>query len=163
LGDRWAGDDHEPADGTGTAGVHYTAASGTVSFASGEIEKSITITLLDDSTPDFNRWFTVTLSQPTGGASLGEFATDTVFIIENDRGIIARRTDIQGNSWFFRDDFNVRENSGQIRIELFYVEIRQWPISLNYSTHDGTAYAARLSESLAGPRFWRSLQHATGR
>ena len=79
---------YETADGTGTAGVHYTAASGTASLASGEIEKSITVTLLDDSTPHFNRWFTVTLSQPRGGVSLGEFHRVGLHHREH-RGILA--------------------------------------------------------------------------
>jgi len=131
--------------------VHYTAASGTVSFADGEIEKSIVVPIIDNSIPEFDHSFTVTLSQPTAGAAIGEFATDLVFILENDRGILARRTDQQANGWFFRDNYNVRENSGYVRIEVFYVgDPTDGPISLSYITHDGTAHAGEDYTALAG-------------
>ena len=59
------------SDGTGTAGVNYVAASGTVTFEPGDDEKFVNISvaaaaLADGSQPTFN----FTISNPIGGAVL---------------------------------------------------------------------------------------------
>ena len=41
--------DYATSDGTATAGADYTADSGTLSFAIGETEKTVSVTVLDDS------------------------------------------------------------------------------------------------------------------
>jgi uncharacterized delta-60 repeat protein len=135
---------YETTDGTAKAGVHYLAASGTVSFASGEVEKTISVDLLDNSEPDFNHNFTVVLSQPMGGAQLAEFPSFWVNILENDAGILARRAEIIGNRVYERDYFSVRENIGSVLVYLFYVgDSPTSVITLNYTTHDGTARAGQ--------------------
>ncbi len=58
------------SDGTATAGVDYTATSGTVTFAPGEILKEIAVPILPDSVYEANETLTVTLSNPTGGMLL---------------------------------------------------------------------------------------------
>jgi uncharacterized delta-60 repeat protein len=146
------------SNGTAIAGLHYVGQAGTVVFASGEIEKTITVPLIDDTTPEFDRYFTLTLDHTTGGAALGQFSNTWVNIIENDRGILARRTELLGNYLFIRDDFNVRESAGALRIELFYVgDPTDGPISLDFATSDGSAragldYSARSgSTQFGGP------------
>ena len=54
------------ADGTATAGSDYVAQSGTLTFAAGETQKTITVAAIGDSTVEANEGFTVTLSSPTG-------------------------------------------------------------------------------------------------
>jgi uncharacterized delta-60 repeat protein len=139
------------SNGTAIAGVHYTAQTGTVVFASGEIEKTISVPLLDDSAPDFNRYFTLNLDPPTGGALLGQFSNTWVNIIENDRGILARRSELLGGQLFLRDNFNVQENAGSVRIELFYVgDSTDGPVSLDLATSDGSAHAGSDYTARAG-------------
>ena len=58
------------ADGTALAGSDYQAQSGTVTFAPGETQKTITIATLSDGTPELAENFSVTLSGATGGASI---------------------------------------------------------------------------------------------
>jgi hypothetical protein len=71
--------------GTATAGVDFTSASGTLSWADGEAgTKSFNVTILEDSLVEADETFTVTLSNPTGGAVLGSPATATVTILENE-------------------------------------------------------------------------------
>ncbi len=53
-------------DGTATAGVDYTADSGTVSFAPGETEKTVDVTLLGDGVNEENETVKLVLSAPTG-------------------------------------------------------------------------------------------------
>jgi hypothetical protein len=67
------------ANDTATAGVDYTATSGTLNFAAGETSKTFTVTTLN-SGATADRRFRVSLSNPTAppGASLGTNATLTV-------------------------------------------------------------------------------------
>jgi VCBS repeat-containing protein len=62
------------------------ALTGTLAFADGETSKTITLNVVGDVTPEFDESFTVTLSGPTGGASLGDSsATGTIL---NDDGVV---------------------------------------------------------------------------
>jgi hypothetical protein len=58
------------ANGTATAGSDYTASSGTLSFAPGEISKTITINLPNDTINEPDETFSLSLSAPTN-ATLG--------------------------------------------------------------------------------------------
>ena len=58
------------ANGTATAGSDYTASSGSLSFAAGETNKTITINLLNDSLNESDETFSLSLSAPTN-ATLG--------------------------------------------------------------------------------------------
>jgi hypothetical protein len=83
---------YSTADGTALAGTHYTAIpSGTLIFAPGETSKGILVPTLDDGTADPTRYFTVTLSNGTGGAitggqGIGTILDDTKFYVANDGG-----------------------------------------------------------------------------
>ncbi|HEX6201506.1 MAG TPA: Calx-beta domain-containing protein, partial [Thermoanaerobaculia bacterium] len=59
------------ADGSATAGDDYVAVSGTLSWADGEMGiKSFVVDLLDDEDEEGNETVLLTLSDPTGGATL---------------------------------------------------------------------------------------------
>jgi len=68
------------SDGTATAGSDYTSASGTLSFAAGEIAKTFLVSLKSDSLSEGDETVNLTLSNPTGGASLGTPATAVLTI-----------------------------------------------------------------------------------
>jgi hypothetical protein len=65
--------------GTATAGADFTAASGTLTFAAGETEKTITVPILTDALAEDDEIFSVALANPTG-ALLGTNATLQVTI-----------------------------------------------------------------------------------
>ena len=54
------------ADGTATAGEDYTATSGTLTFAPGETEKTVKVTIIDDTVEDSGETFRLVLSDPSG-------------------------------------------------------------------------------------------------
>ncbi len=54
------------ANGTATAGVDYTAANGTISFAPGVTTQQVHVDILGDTTVESNETFSVTLSNPSG-------------------------------------------------------------------------------------------------
>ena len=58
--------DYATSDGTATAGSDYTSTSGTLTFAAGETEKTVSVPVLDDSHDEGSETLTLTLSNPSG-------------------------------------------------------------------------------------------------
>jgi hypothetical protein len=69
-------------DGTATDGVDYNQTSGTVSFAAGQTSKSFNVTILNPGKFGGSTSFQITLSNPTGGATLGATNSLTVTIAD---------------------------------------------------------------------------------
>ncbi len=73
------------SNGGAAAGSDYTATNGLLVWTNGDTAaKSITVPILNDLLIETNETFTVTLTNPTGGATLGTPATTTVRIVDND-------------------------------------------------------------------------------
>jgi hypothetical protein len=72
--------------GTATAGADFTTTSGTLNWADGETaNKPITVPILQDAVLEGNETFTVTLSAPTGGATIAAAGgTATVNITDDE-------------------------------------------------------------------------------
>jgi hypothetical protein len=77
--------DYATSDGTAKAPGAYTPTSGTLSFAPGETEKTITVNVVGDPAIEPNQTFTVGLSDPSG-AILTE-ASGTGTIVDDDSGV----------------------------------------------------------------------------
>ena len=80
--------DYATADGTAVSagagmgtGRDYAATSGTLTFAAGQTEKTITVDVIGDRTAEPNETFSVNLTNP-GGATIGD--SQAVGTIEND-------------------------------------------------------------------------------
>ena len=56
------------SDGTATADVDYTAASGTLTFTAGETEKTVSVPVLNDALDEGSETVTLTLSSPSPSA-----------------------------------------------------------------------------------------------
>ena len=71
--------------GSATAESDFTSASGTLTWADGDTAvKTITVNMTNDSTDESDETFTVTLSNPSGGATLGSSFQATVTIVDDD-------------------------------------------------------------------------------
>ena len=76
----------------GTAGANdFTAVNQVVNFASGDDSENVIIDLTSDSTIEKNEAFTLMLSEPSPGSSIGFPGTETV-VIEDNAGIAADPT-----------------------------------------------------------------------
>ena len=74
------------SNGTATAGSDYTSTSGTLSWASGDASnKTFSVPILDDSAYEGSETVNLTLSSPTGGATLGSPSTAVLNIIDDNR------------------------------------------------------------------------------
>ena len=71
-------------DGTATAGSDYDGTSIIVTFADGETTKTVDIPIVDDTLYEGDEILNLTLSDPTGGATLGTQQTATLNIIDNE-------------------------------------------------------------------------------
>ncbi len=72
------------ADGTATSPADYRGKTGVLTFAGTATSRTISIPLINDRSVEGDETFTVTLTNPTGGAQLGAQATATVTIVDND-------------------------------------------------------------------------------
>jgi hypothetical protein len=74
--------DYATADLTAVAGVDYLATNGTLTFAQGEMVKTVTVPIIYDEQLEPDRQFKLTLSNPTGGVVLGPNSTATITILD---------------------------------------------------------------------------------
>lgn len=75
------------SNGTAVAGTNYTATSGTLNWGAGDsAAKTFSVPVLDDHTVDGSHTVQLTLTSPTGGASLGAQSTAVLTITDADSG-----------------------------------------------------------------------------
>jgi hypothetical protein len=76
------------SNGTATASSDYTAASGTLSWSDAEGgAKTFTVPIIDDSDVEGDETVNLSLSSPTGGATLGTPSTATLTIDDDDTNL----------------------------------------------------------------------------
>ena len=75
--------DYATADGTATERADYTTALGTLRFAAGETSKTFEVLVNEDSKVEAPENFSIALSNPTGGTSLGVIAIATLQITDD--------------------------------------------------------------------------------
>jgi hypothetical protein len=83
----------------------YTLALGTLRFAAGEITKSFTLLLTDDAFVEGNEFILVTLSNPTGGASIGQPNPAIIKIVDDDSSS-STFNPIDGSPLFVRQHYH---------------------------------------------------------
>ncbi len=126
--------DYATSDVTAVAGKDYVAQSGTLTFADGVVEQTITVELTDDMlaeglTPES---FAITLSNPTNGSSLGDPATFAVTVTDDDN---------PGSLEFALADFLVNEGDGMATVTVRRVDASAGEVLVDYATSDGSARA----------------------
>jgi len=125
------------ADGSATASLDYQAQAGTLVFAEGELSKTITISIIDDSGYEEEESFSVTLSNVQGdNASLGADFSAEVTIADDDQAPAA------GAISLALDSVSIDENAGAVSLELQRTGGSAGEVSVYYETLDGTATAA---------------------
>nr|NCR87403.1 hypothetical protein [Microcystis aeruginosa K13-05] len=150
--------------------------SGTVSFAPGETSKVITVNVQGDTTVEPNENFTVTLSNPTNGATLGTPSTATVTIVDDD-GSVPFLVDIRPGAfssypknltavgstlYFIADDdvngYELWKSDGTVAGTVAVADIRS-PYSL---TAMGNTLFFTARDGLNGQELWKSNGTAAG-
>jgi sugar lactone lactonase YvrE len=121
------------SDGTATAGVDYTAVSGTLTFAPGQLSRTIPIPIIDDQIFEGPaETFNLTLSNPTG-ASLETPPSAQITINDTEQ----KPTLFASNLSMTEGDSGTKVFS--VPVTLTNASVDQ--ISINYTTENGSATA----------------------
>ena len=134
---------YSTADGTATSGSDYVAASGNLTFAAGEISKTITVKVKGDKVAEGNEAFTVRLGNAAGATIADGSATGT---ITNDDAAAKLPALSVG-------DVSLREGDSGTAELMFVVTLDKAAtsrVTVNYATTDGTATAGSDYAALAG-------------
>ena len=127
--------DYATSDGTATAGSDYTTATGTLTLADGVTSGSFTVPILDDTIYEGNETVNLTLSNPTGDATLGTPSNAVLTIVENEL------PPLSGSLQFSGSTYSVDEFGGSALITVTRTGGDFGTVSVNYTTSDGTATA----------------------
>ncbi len=136
------------SNGTATAGTHYTSTSGTLSWAAGDAAaKTFTVSILGSTPFTGGKTFNVTLSSPTGGASVGAPGTAVVTISGNG---------VAGTLVLSSASYAVTQTSGTTSLT---VTVNRGgggnsAVSVAYATSNGTATSGTEYTSTSGTLSW---------
>ncbi|HEX9822743.1 MAG TPA: Calx-beta domain-containing protein [Methylomirabilota bacterium] len=122
--------DYATSDGTATAGSDYTAASGTLTFAAGQMSRSFTVATVQDKAAEGPETLTLTLSNPDGGADLGAPSVATVLIKDNEPRVR-----------FSAEAYRVSEKAGTAKITVVRIGSSAGEVTVDYAATAGTASA----------------------
>ena len=130
------------ADGTALAGSDYVAASGTLTFAPGETRKTVTVTIIGDSTVESSETLFLRLSNPTGAALGTNQALGT--IVDDDKPVTPA---------LVINDVSVTEGNTGTTAANFVVSLSAaatTTVTVNYATANATATAGSDYQSVLG-------------
>ncbi len=120
-------------DVTATSGVDYENTSGPLSFPEGETVQTVIIPIFDDGTLEPDEIVGLTLSNPTGGATLGAITNATLTILDDEFG-----PSLVG---FATNNFFVNEFDGFATISVVRTNSRRGGMSVNFTVSNGSAFA----------------------
>jgi ribosomal protein L35AE/L33A len=141
--------DYATSDDTATAGDDYTAVSGTLNWKDGSSnDKTITVFIVDDTIPEDDETFSLTLSNPTGGATIGDPSTAEVTIIDDDDD------KEHGTLQFKKAKYSVDENDVSVEITVTRVGGSDGAVSVKYKSFDSTATAGEDYTKTKGTLKW---------
>ncbi|MFM8327323.1 MAG: Calx-beta domain-containing protein, partial [Pirellulaceae bacterium] len=124
--------------GTATAGVDYQSASGTLTFNPGETFKSVPINVIGDTLVEPNETFLMSLSNVVSSIPVMLTTSTATGVILND--------DIIGISVF---PVTGSENAGTFWFRLGLTEPAATPMTVRFSTSNGTARSGARGDYLA--------------
>lgn len=138
------------SDQTATSGHDYTGISTTLSWGNGvNGGQSVNVPILQSGdTANTNRTFIVTISAPTGGASLGSPTVETVTIIMNPPPAVP------GNITLSSTNYTTTSSSGTVVLTVIRNGSTNAAASINYATSNGTATSGVDYTATSGTLNW---------
>lgn len=134
--------DYATTHGTATSS-NYTPTNGTLTFADGETEKTISIDISDNTNINGNKTFNLDLSNPVGTTTPDVSALVT--IIDDEVGTFG-----SGSLKFYRSTYTASERSGIAIVEVSRVGGTSGTVSADYKTDGGTAVVNADYEAVSG-------------
>jgi hypothetical protein len=118
--------------GTAQPGTDYKPVTATATFMAGQNTATVRVYLIDDYQLEQLETATLTISNPTGGATLGARTTATLSIADDE-------VNAPGKVSFSYANFSTKENWGYVRVYVDRTDGYIGAISVDYSTGGGTA------------------------
>ena len=133
--------DYATVAGTATPNVDYTNVVGALMFPEGEVQLTINVPIINDTLGEFPETFNVNLSNPTGGATLGDIPSAAVLIISDDSAI-----------GFGSAFYTINENviGGNLMIDVIRIGATNGEARVNFATAGGSATSGTDFRSSAG-------------
>ncbi len=128
------------SNGTATQPDDYTSTSGTLSFGPGAVTKTFLVPIVNDAQHEDPETLNLTLSSPQG-AYLGTPSTAVVSITDNDAAAIVQ---------FSGASFGASESGLVATLTLKRTGVLNVPVSVGFTTEDGTALAGQDYEAATG-------------
>jgi hypothetical protein len=116
------------SNATALAAMDYAETSGTLEFANGQTNQTISIPILNDAVIEPVETFNVELKNPGGGAVLGARTNAAVRITDNDKGLR-----------FEFGSYRVNEDAGSVLIGVKRADDGVNPVTVDYGTSDVSA------------------------
>jgi hypothetical protein len=124
---------YQTANGTATAPSDFATTSGTLTWAAGDTaQKTIAIPIVNDSAVEGAETFSVTLSNPTGGATIGAPTTATITINDDD---VAR----PGTLALDPASYSISEGGGAVNITVTRTNGSDGAVAVTISSRDISA------------------------
>jgi virginiamycin B lyase len=129
--------DFATGDGTATAPSDYAAGSGSVTFASGEVVKTVTVQVNGDTTVEANETLNLNLANATGNATIAD-AQSVATIVDDDQAVIEPPARIS------LGDVTMSEGNARPTAFRFTASLdrpQSGPVTVDFTTGPGTATA----------------------
>jgi uncharacterized protein (DUF1800 family) len=140
------------ADGSAKAGMDYTAATGTLSWADGDSGTKTVAIPVSDATPfTGNKTLTFNLSAPTGSATLGAPTAATITI---DGSGSTTTAPMAGSVALSATTYSVAQSAGTLKITVARSGGSAGAIGVNFATANGTAVAGSNYTAANGTLNW---------
>jgi hypothetical protein len=139
---------YQTANGTAVAGTDFTGSSGTVQWANGDATPKTISVPISNATPfSGTRSFTLTLSKPSGGATLGSPVTAGVAIAGDAKAAV-------GSIQLSASSFAVGQGGGNVTLTVNRTGGSSGAIGVTYATTNGTATAGTDFTATNGNLSW---------
>jgi hypothetical protein len=138
------------SNGTAVGGADYTATSGTLSWASGDgTSKTLSVPVSDVTPFSGNKSFTITLTDATGGASVGTHSSMIATIV-------GAATAAPGSPQLSQSSYTVLQSAGSGSMTVNRTGGTSGAFSVAYATADGSALAGIDYTATRGTLQWQS-------
>ncbi len=121
---------YRTSNGSASAGADYTPTTNTLVFAIGEIFKTFTVTILEDTLVEGDEFFNVSLFNPTGATQLNNPSNAVVTITDNDSSLS-----------FSTNNYAVDEGATNVAIVVVRTNSSSGTLTVNFATSNATAIA----------------------
>ena len=122
--------DYARTGGTATADTDFALVDGTLTFAAGQTQRTISLALAEDDLPEPDETVIVGLSSPSTGTVLGQASSSTVTITDDDE---------QATVGFERSQQTFDEDAGTVQVTVVRSGNTLLAASVDYERTGGTA------------------------